>query len=319
MESASSQPVFDASRLGMTLGAAFIGNIFAAILFGLTTMQTITYFRSPPRDAVFFRVVVICLWLLDTFHLILVTHGIYYYVIDNFANPIAILRPTWSLVTQIYITVLIILVVRSVFTARIWILSYGNKFLVVIITLTSLFVFGTGYGFASIGFGTTFKKLFEESWMLYASLGGAVAADLMIALSLCYLLMRNRTGFKRTDSLVTTLLVYAVNTGLLTSVCATACFITYTVWPQDFIFMGIYFSLGKMYLNAMLASLNARDMLLGRKFQINQTSGVISTVPDTGTPPGVGLTALTNTASPASTEHLGTTRLNTIKSDQELP
>ena len=75
-------------------------------------------------------------------------------------------------------------------------------------------------------------------WVTSVGLGGAAAADIMIAVSLVYFLSKSRTGFaasvitfhfsplswnlvltvvfSRTDSLITTLMIYAINTGLLT-------------------------------------------------------------------------------------------------------
>ncbi|KDQ24897.1 hypothetical protein PLEOSDRAFT_32935, partial [Pleurotus ostreatus PC15] len=98
-------------------------------------------------------------------------------------------------------------------------------------------------------------------WLLYSALGSAVFADVFIAATLCFFLSTRRTGFKSTDNLVNTMMVYSINTGLLTSVCAMACFITYAIWPQDFVFIGIYFTLSKLYLNSLLATLNARTLM----------------------------------------------------------
>ena len=48
------------------------------------------------------------------------------------------------------------------------------------------------------------------------SLSAGVATDLAIALALCYFLRKLRTGFKKSDSLVNMLCIYAINTGILT-------------------------------------------------------------------------------------------------------
>lgn len=67
-------------------------------------------------------------------------------------------------------------------------------------------------------------------WLLYISLGSVVIADILIATSICVLLYHRRSGFKsyvlspfsldkilsmeiRSDSLVTTLMLYSINTG----------------------------------------------------------------------------------------------------------
>ncbi|KAH9474978.1 hypothetical protein JR316_0012077 [Psilocybe cubensis] len=71
-------------------------------------------------------------------------------------------------------------------------------------------------------------------------------------------------GIKRTDSILKIMMAFSINTGLLTSICAVACLVTYAIWPQRFIFMGLYFALSKLYVNSLLASLNARHSLSRR-------------------------------------------------------
>ena len=73
-----------------------------------------------------------------------------------------------------------------------------------------------------------------SQWLLYSSLGAGVIADCLIAISLCVWLLRIRTGFKRykflatvsevvysrsqcrTDSLLNVLMLYSINTGMVT-------------------------------------------------------------------------------------------------------
>ncbi|PPQ72296.1 hypothetical protein CVT26_007127 [Gymnopilus dilepis] len=78
-----------------------------------------------------------------------------------------------------------------------------------------------------------------REWVTSAGMGSAAAADITIAVSLCYYLMKSRTGFKRsvtplgsnvhstesaerpfqlnrTDSLISTLMIYSLTTGLVT-------------------------------------------------------------------------------------------------------
>ncbi|KAF8193390.1 hypothetical protein BJ912DRAFT_960967, partial [Pholiota molesta] len=96
-----------------------------------------------------------------------------------------------------------------------------------------------------------------RQFLAHFSLGSALAADIIIATSLCVSLSRSRTGFKKTDSIVTILMLYAIN-----SICSAACLITYAIWPHEFTFIGIYVCLSK------------RDMLNGRKSLKRRVNGV---------------------------------------------
>ncbi|KAK0497513.1 hypothetical protein EDD18DRAFT_157015 [Armillaria luteobubalina] len=43
------------SRLGTTLGAIFIGATIAAVFYGITTLQTVVYYKQKPNDPWLFR------------------------------------------------------------------------------------------------------------------------------------------------------------------------------------------------------------------------------------------------------------------------
>ncbi|KAF8151025.1 hypothetical protein B0H34DRAFT_160112 [Crassisporium funariophilum] len=233
-------------NLDRTLGAIFIGNIVAATLYGTTSTQSFTFFKGNHRDRLPFKCLIGLLWILDSFHLALITHGVYHYLVINYTNVSSLARPTWSLLCQVFTTCTSDLIVRCIFARRIWYLSNRNNGLLYTIIITSFFVFGSGIAFGVRGFiDVSFSKIILESWILYVSLGSSVIADGLVAASLCILLERSRTGFKSTDSLVNTLMFYSINTGLLTSVCAMACFVTFTIWPNEFVFIGVYFVLSK--------------------------------------------------------------------------
>ncbi|KAF9558841.1 hypothetical protein CPC08DRAFT_539345 [Agrocybe pediades] len=255
-------PGFD---LDKTLGAVFIGNVVAAVLFGITSLQAFTFFRGNTGDSRRFKQLIAFLWILDLLHVMFMTHGVYSYLITNFCVFSALERPTWSLLTQVIITCISDLIVRSVFARRIWLLSGRNNILLSAIMFTTFFVFAMGIAFAARGFiDMSYIRLTMESWILYTALGAGVAADGLITAALCMLLDHSRTGFKSTDSLVNTLMLYSINTGLLTSLCATACFVTFAIWPHQFVFMGFYFALSKLYVNSLLAVLNTRKALRRR-------------------------------------------------------
>lgn len=245
-----------------TIGAAFLGNIAAGVFYGITSLQTYMYYKKNFQDLPSFKALIFMLWILDGLHLAMTTHGMYWYLVTNFMNPSAVEVPAWSLLVQVYVTCLSDFIVRCIFTRRVWLLSNCSKLLVAVIGVASLYVIGSGIAFASRGFlAGSFLLLLRDSWLLYSALGSAVFADVFIAATLCFFLSTRRTGFKSTDNLVNTMMVYSINTGLLTSVCAMACFITYAIWPQDFVFIGIYFTLSKLYLNSLLATLNARTLM----------------------------------------------------------
>ncbi|KAJ7318560.1 hypothetical protein DFH08DRAFT_1036358 [Mycena albidolilacea] len=80
------------------------------------------------------------------------------------------------------------------------------------------------------------------------ALGGVV--DVAIAVVLVVYLQQGKTHFDRTNFVVARVVHYTVATGLATSVLAIGCLAA-----------GMHFSLGRLYTNALLASLNSRRNL----------------------------------------------------------
>ncbi|TFY79777.1 hypothetical protein EWM64_g4238 [Hericium alpestre] len=101
--------------------------------------------------------------------------------------------------------------------------------------------------------------------LFYANFATSFFSDLFTALALCFYLYRSHTGYHTsTDSVVTTLMLYAINTGLFTGIDACCGMITYITMPTNFVFITFYLSAGKLYINAYLASLNSRKALRQR-------------------------------------------------------
>ncbi|KAH9476043.1 hypothetical protein JR316_0011612 [Psilocybe cubensis] len=107
----------------------------------------------------------------------------------------------------------------------------------------------------------TFPELEKIAPLMYLTFGVGTGSDLSLALALSWLLYSSRTGFRRTDSLIKVLTLYTVNTGMIVAIDASLGLILYIIMPNNFIFLGFYLLLSKLYVNAYLATLNAREAL----------------------------------------------------------
>ncbi|KAN0082794.1 hypothetical protein V8E55_008589 [Tylopilus felleus] len=248
-----------------TLGAILIGALFAAAFWGVTSVQTYIYYQRYPNDQLVLKLVVAVLWILDTFDACLTSHIVYHYLVTNYMNPTSIAVPVWSLIIHTTVTIITDVLVRCMFSKRVWGLSERNIILTSVVWILSL-------GDLIIGLIITVKAFQLKSWtqldvlapLFYASFVTSFAGDFYLSAVLCYYLLRSRTGFQRTDTLVNNLLAYIITTGLLTSVDAVLGIIFYAAMPKNYIFMAFYFNLAKLYINSYLALLNARQRLSKR-------------------------------------------------------
>ncbi|KAG9317622.1 hypothetical protein JVU11DRAFT_1832 [Chiua virens] len=123
---------------------------------------------------------------------------------------------------------------------------------------------------------TEFSQLGSVRALSKSINGTTAAGDTVIALILCVLLQRSRTGFQKSNTLINKLIIFSVNTGLLTSVFALASLISISVWPNAFVYTTFYFCMGRLYCNTLLATLNARKILRGEGLDdmaLTSTSG----------------------------------------------
>ncbi|CAL1710996.1 unnamed protein product [Somion occarium] len=186
-------------------------------------------------DRLLLKTLISTLWLLDTLDVVLNGHILYHYLVTNFANPFALTSPVWSLVLHVSITAITNFLVRGMFTRRVFRLSQGNWILTVFITAVSLLDLVCSVVVTVMAFHDTFAELMQLSTLLYLDFAAVFSADASIAVSLCYYLRVNRTGVRKTDSLINILMLYTVNTGLLTALDASAGLIMFAVMPNNLI------------------------------------------------------------------------------------
>ncbi|KAG0696071.1 hypothetical protein DFH29DRAFT_952796 [Suillus ampliporus] len=222
--SSSTQDPVPQVNLGNTFGALFISAVLAAVLFGLTNVQAFIFFQTHRGTGITsYRLAVIWLWILDALHLTFIVHLVYYYLVTNYANFSALTELVWSFKLQRILDAILVLSVHLLYVHRIWIFSKGRTRVLPAIALGIIVVL---FGAIVIPFiwktykCHTFADLAGIERWTYATVGTTTVIDIIIASSLCYLFATSRTGFSRTDSLLTKLMGYTISTGCLTSVCS---------------------------------------------------------------------------------------------------
>ncbi|KAJ4482237.1 hypothetical protein J3R30DRAFT_2145227 [Lentinula aciculospora] len=228
-----------------TYGSAFVGLIVSAILYGATILQVYLYYRNYPKDARFLKVLVFALWIFDTIQLTLCVTALYWYLITNYNNPSVLDQLTWSMELQTDCNGVIALLVECFFARRVWLMS-ANLYLVIVIVILAVVHFVLGIVFTVDSFrlvsSTEFGNLI---WVTSAGIGSAAAADVIIAGALCFYLSKSRTGFKKTDSLISTLIVYSLTTGLITSFIGVVIVVTFATMPNNYVWLAFFWIDGK--------------------------------------------------------------------------
>ncbi|KII90217.1 hypothetical protein PLICRDRAFT_40413 [Plicaturopsis crispa FD-325 SS-3] len=281
------------------MGVMFIGCIFDAILYGILVFQVYRYYLKN-HDRLLLRMLVGALYIIDSFQLVLVVHAMWHWLIANFDDRVALGTSIWSLNVEVGTTVVITFMVRCFFTGRLWRLSGKNRYMAGFIIILNLVQLGLGMAMVAICFIIMqFDKLPHFLAPVAVQLGVAVLADLCITSSLVYYLNSNRTGFGSTNSLINRLIVWSVNTALITTIFELVVLITWVTMPEKLYFVAFHLVVGKLYSNSLLAMLNGRDYL--------NSSGQSSTVLPSSRP--VPFSALSFRAVLPRTSNLETSEL----------
>jgi len=245
--------------LDPTYGAMLIGLLFATFFQGVLTVQAYIYFESFPNDSRKTKLLVVCVWLLDVLHLVLIADAAYHYLVSEWGNAPSLQFSTQELDLHLVIVGLATIVCQCFFLQRIWVFSGKNVIITGALLAGCLTTLGLDVSMSiqisRVPLVSSFGNFTNEVIAVF-SIGAGV--DLLMALILAYYLQKGKSGFEHTNSIVSLVIQYAVATGLATSMLAIACLIAYLLRPNTFIFIAMHFSLGRLYTNALLATLNSR-------------------------------------------------------------
>ncbi|KZP05910.1 hypothetical protein FIBSPDRAFT_940265 [Athelia psychrophila] len=266
---AAALPVLD-----NTMGATLIGVLVGSALWGVSAMQVWYYYATYKEDVWYYKWLVAAVFTSDTIHQILISHSIYTYLITQFGNYVYLGEIVWSILLEVLFNGFTALLVQGFMTVRVFKLT-PQKWRwpaagLIVALVTGEFVSVVAY-YAQGRYIKTFAGLVKLKTNSEAINGFGAAADVLIAAVMCVVLQRSRTGFKNSDTMINTLIMFTMNTGLLTSLCAVASLVSIVAAPNTFIYIAFFFNIGRLYSNSMLATLNARSVI---RAQLTETQSV---------------------------------------------
>ncbi|TFK70080.1 hypothetical protein BDN72DRAFT_896769 [Pluteus cervinus] len=216
--------------INATLGAVFVGFAVSCCIFGIFLTQVAAYFWRYPSDRKWTKFMVVLILLLEFADQGFIAHLTYYYGIENFAKPQVLLAATvtWSFILQLTVGAIVGAIVKASFAIRVWRFSERNIW---ITGFVLLLVFG------HLGLAMTFAvKAFQ-------------LPDVFAVTNLRY----HRFGIGSFNLPPSTSSYYANE------------YAKYNSMPHDNLwFIGVYFTLSKLYAISYLATLNTRRLVKGR-------------------------------------------------------
>ncbi|KAF8157311.1 hypothetical protein K438DRAFT_1861700 [Mycena galopus ATCC 62051] len=242
---------------------AVVGN---CMLFGLSCLQAFKYsINHPKNESNIVKLLVVFLLGLNTAHVILVVMSLWE-TLNTW--PVGLVYLSMPLLWADLITAFVAFASQLFFTSRIW-KFLGARWLagliLAIFVTSSLYQLGAYIAFTTICAKSGLNAIMYANEKLVLSIWGMAAAqDILISLILITLIYQHGTGtFSRTAQLLHRLTIFAINTGLWTSLCAIFVIITMVAFPNNFAWVGLYLMICPLYCNTVFANLNGRSYIRG--------------------------------------------------------
>ncbi|KAF9231826.1 hypothetical protein BU15DRAFT_81938 [Melanogaster broomeanus] len=250
------------SNADASIGATQIGSTVMTFLFGISTLQSYHCIYYYPKDSLWLKSLVSLVWLVGAGHAISVTAGTYSLTVTqlgDFSSEDITQIPTgftWAIVLSEITASL----VQGYFAHRVRVFSKKLYIPVFCWFMSALRFAGCSY----IAVGTSRAQDLSEflqsnDWILVPILIGGACLDIIIAASMCYYLKRQKAfAFTRTAKMLDKLMVYSIETGLLTGTYGVTIYICYKFMPTPDSFFAVFMSFPEVFAITMLVSLNLR-------------------------------------------------------------
>ncbi|KAK6995576.1 hypothetical protein R3P38DRAFT_2656056 [Favolaschia claudopus] len=248
----------------LLLGPIFAGTALNIFLFGICAAQFTTYFVSARRrqDTLIIRILVVWEFLLSIFCAVVSAYFVWLYLVENYFNPAFLASAPWPLTAVPLLSGLSACPVQIFMAHRVFRLSKSRFLFVLMVFLT----FSNGCIAAAtsvLAFGLKFDQGSRLTPVVDSWLAVTVANDLIVTLLLIYYLHKSRTGFNKTNHLITRLIRSALESAVFATFLSIMVLIMFTVFPRTGFHLMFSQPMGRIYTAAerSLQTLNGRESL----------------------------------------------------------
>ncbi|KAI0073020.1 hypothetical protein K474DRAFT_1667110 [Panus rudis PR-1116 ss-1] len=247
---------------GHVLGASLLEIAVAFFLYGISVAQAYSCAVNFPRDPKWIKAMVAVVIALETAFSAGAIQAIYHETIGSFDDMSKIDLVPWGAEITAFAQAAIILICQGFYIHRVWILSNRKIYLVVFLTILLIAHVALEFISTAVTNHTGTWHAYEESHTPRVSVnlsnGIGAASDGAIVASLVYYLRKNRSHIKRTDNVLQRIVIYTINTGVLTMLVCIALAITFSLSTDTLAFTGLLTVVGRLYANSLLGTLNMR-------------------------------------------------------------
>ncbi|KAJ7096477.1 hypothetical protein C8R43DRAFT_263548 [Mycena crocata] len=249
--------------LNPNLGALEIGFLASGFFFGVLTVQALIYNRKFAKDHWSLKLLVAVIWFFELGQLGCVAHAHYIMTITDSGNPLAILSPPKTIGVSFLLGSAVGPLVEAFYVSRLLRFS-GKVYPAVVGWILAFLRFGAWVFLAVrvILMANLHEFVDDYGWLFAMLLGLSAVIDLTISAWIAYFLARRRSRNslhnESARQLLDRVILWTLQTGVITSLSFLITLICYLLLGQYLIWLAVLAILTKVSSNCFLASLNAR-------------------------------------------------------------
>ncbi|KAJ6609504.1 hypothetical protein B0H10DRAFT_1370472 [Mycena sp. CBHHK59/15] len=248
------------------LGITELGIFATLALFGILVLQVYIYYLSSVDDGSMLKCLVAAVLVLELCHTIAGSAAIYYWTV-TLATVSEKPGSSYGLSLGMVFETLITLLVQAYFIHRVYRFSQ-NAFLGIALTVLCVLRFVGGLiisveSFLNLPREPDYFALQDRfAWLIMATFSVGAFVDVCIASALCVYVYKWKTvpAMKTTSQLIHKIMFWSIQTGLVTSLASVTVIACFQAMRRNYVWIGVFAILGKLYSNSLLASLNVRNL-----------------------------------------------------------
>ncbi|KAJ7925589.1 hypothetical protein B0H13DRAFT_2314387 [Mycena leptocephala] len=240
-------------------GPMLLGVILNTLLYGILLVQAFMYYNRYKNDRPWFRYLVFYLVILETVNWVCDIGLIYEPLIIRYGKPEALITSPLMLRVDAVLTVLISTPIQLFIAWRVRVVT-RSWVSPVIISILAIISFGGGIATTTVvSIHPDFASFSSFHPEVITWLVSSTACDVFLTASLVRSLWTRKTNVISTDSYINKIIRLTVQTGFITATAAFLDMLFFIVFPQTTFNFMIDFGLSKLYTNALISTLNARQ------------------------------------------------------------
>ncbi|KZS94035.1 hypothetical protein SISNIDRAFT_484985 [Sistotremastrum niveocremeum HHB9708] len=263
----------------ISFGIVLLGVLTATIVHGVIGLQACLYWNDYPDDRRILRGMICTIMTLEFIHMGFCWHFTFSDQLNSLLHPERLLEPLWTFKATLPVTSITQSICHGFFILRVWILSKRNSKICAALASIDLARLCTSMALTAFMFkARTWLDLHSNHGLFTATFALSVASDFAITTVLSFYLRLARTGSKRTDGMLNSLVYYTISNGASFVVGNIAVLVLFLLLPNNLSYVAALEVVSKLYANSVLSSLNARSNIR-KRFLSNGGSTIKSGLP----------------------------------------